>query len=71
GGTNLITPESEEGAVNIVGATKHPMVVGDKIFMSAEGIPRDEGDVQLVGSKWRMVHRSRFKWDLDLVNVLE
>ncbi|KAK2392107.1 hypothetical protein QL285_065502 [Trifolium repens] len=63
-GTELATPESEEEAVNLVGATKHPMVVGDKIFMRAEGIPRDEGEVQLAGSKWRMVPMSRFKWDL-------
>ncbi|MCI72557.1 hypothetical protein A2U01_0093820, partial [Trifolium medium] len=36
--------------VNLVGATKHPMVVGGKIFMSVEGIARDEGEVQLAGS---------------------
>ena len=42
------------------------MVVGDKIFMRAEGIPRDEEEVILVvlamvvGSKWK---RSKFKWD--------
>ncbi|MCI89592.1 hypothetical protein A2U01_0110881, partial [Trifolium medium] len=31
------------------------------------GIPRDRLLwVQLAGSKWRMVPRSRFKWDLDL-----
>ncbi|MCI74628.1 hypothetical protein A2U01_0095892, partial [Trifolium medium] len=53
--TDLATPGAKEGAVNLVGATKHPMVVGGKIFMSAEGIPRDEGEVQLAGSKWRMV----------------
>ena len=41
-GTELATPESEEEAVNLV-ATKSPMVVGCKIFMRAEGIPRDEG----------------------------
>ncbi|CAJ2659843.1 unnamed protein product [Trifolium pratense] len=69
--TDLATPGAEEGAVNLVGATKHPMVVGGKIFMRAEGIPRDEGEVQLVGSKWRMVPRSRFKWDLDLAGDLE
>ncbi|MCI53451.1 hypothetical protein A2U01_0074698, partial [Trifolium medium] len=41
--------------------------------MRAKGILRDEEDeVQLaglarvVGSKWRLVPRSRFKWDLDL-----
>jgi hypothetical protein len=62
--TELNTPGVEEVAVNLVGATKHPMVVGDKIFMRAEGIPRDEGEVQLAGSKWRMVPMSRFKWDL-------
>ncbi|MCI79343.1 hypothetical protein A2U01_0100614, partial [Trifolium medium] len=38
--TDLITPGAEEGAVNLVGA---PMVVEGKIFMRAEGIPRDEG----------------------------
>ncbi|MCI84020.1 hypothetical protein A2U01_0105296, partial [Trifolium medium] len=42
---------AEEGAVNLVGATKHPMVVRGMIFMRAEGILRDEGEVQLVGSK--------------------
>ena len=68
--TELNTPGVEEVAVNLVGATKHPMVVGDKIFMRAEGIPRDEGEVQLVGSKWRMVPMSRFKWDLDLAGDL-
>ncbi|PNX98555.1 hypothetical protein L195_g021805 [Trifolium pratense] len=47
------------------------MVVGGKIFMRAEGIPRNEGNVQLAGSKWRMVPRSRFKWDLDLAGDLE
>ncbi|PNX78278.1 hypothetical protein L195_g034255 [Trifolium pratense] len=71
GGTDLITPESEEGAVNLVSATKHPMVVGGKIFMMAEGIPRDEGEEQLVGSRWRVVPKSRFKWDLDLAGDLE
>ncbi|MCI86639.1 hypothetical protein A2U01_0107920, partial [Trifolium medium] len=30
------------------------------------GIPRDEGKVQLAGSKWRMVPGARFKWDFDL-----
>ncbi|PNX64657.1 hypothetical protein L195_g054130 [Trifolium pratense] len=54
GGTNLITPESKEGAVNLVGVTKHPMVVGGKIFMRAEGISRDEGEVQLARSRWRI-----------------
>ncbi|PNX71004.1 hypothetical protein L195_g057960 [Trifolium pratense] len=39
--------------------------------MRAEGIPRDEGEVRLAGSKWRMVPRSRFKWDLNLVGDLE
>ncbi|MCI04168.1 hypothetical protein A2U01_0025212, partial [Trifolium medium] len=49
-------------AVNLVGATKNPMVVGGKIFMRTEGIQRDEGnEVQLAGSKWRPVPRSRFK----------
>ncbi|MCI97702.1 hypothetical protein A2U01_0119003 [Trifolium medium] len=47
------------------------MVVGGKIFMRAEGIPRDEGEVQLAGNKWMMVHRSRFKWDLDLAGDVE
>ncbi|MCI96236.1 hypothetical protein A2U01_0117536, partial [Trifolium medium] len=61
----------EEGAVNLVGATKHPMVVGGKIFIRAEGISRNEGEVQLVGSKWRIVPRLRFKWDLDLAGDLE
>jgi hypothetical protein len=42
--TKLITPGSEEEAVNLVGATKNPTVVGDKIFMRAKGIPRDEGN---------------------------
>ena len=46
------------------------MVVGDKIIMRAEGIPRDEGEVQLAGSKWRMVPMSRFMWDLDLAGDL-
>ncbi|KAK2368030.1 hypothetical protein QL285_081262 [Trifolium repens] len=69
-GTELATPGSEEEAVSLVGATKHPMVVGDMIFMKAEGIPRDEGEVQLAGSKWRMVPMSRFKWDLDLAGDL-
>jgi hypothetical protein len=68
--TELNTPGVEEVAVNLVGATKHPMVVGDKIFMRAEGIPRDEGEAQLVGCKWRMVPMSRFKWDLDLTGDL-
>ena len=54
----MTSSKAEEGAVNLVGATKHPMVVGDKIFMRAEGIPRDEGEVQLVGSKWRLTPRS-------------
>ncbi|PNX56082.1 hypothetical protein L195_g049696, partial [Trifolium pratense] len=40
GGTKLTTLEAEEGAVNLVGATKHPMVVGGKIFMRAEDNPR-------------------------------
>ncbi|MCI70290.1 hypothetical protein A2U01_0091553, partial [Trifolium medium] len=31
------------------------MVVGCKIFMRAEDIPKDEGKVQLAGGKWRMV----------------
>ncbi|KAK2420496.1 hypothetical protein QL285_031218 [Trifolium repens] len=63
-GTELATPESEEVAVNLVGATKNSMVVGGKIFMRAEGIPRDEEEVILVvlamvvGSKWK---RSGFK----------
>ena len=39
----MTSSKAEEGAVNLVGATKHPMVVGCKIFMRAEGIPRDEG----------------------------
>ncbi|MCI39520.1 hypothetical protein A2U01_0060752, partial [Trifolium medium] len=69
--TNLITPGAEEGTVNLVGATKHPMIVGINIFMRAEGIPRDEGEVHLAGSKWRMVLRSRFKWDFDLAGDLE
>ncbi|MCI96495.1 hypothetical protein A2U01_0117795, partial [Trifolium medium] len=30
-----------------MGATKHPMVVGCKIFIRAEGIPRDEGRYSL------------------------
>ncbi|MCI97213.1 hypothetical protein A2U01_0118514, partial [Trifolium medium] len=38
-----------------MGATKHPMVVGGNIFMRAKGIPRDDGEVQLAGSKWRMM----------------
>ncbi|MCI88084.1 hypothetical protein A2U01_0109370, partial [Trifolium medium] len=63
--------ETGEGAVNLMGATKHPMVMRGKIFMRAEGIPRDERDVQLTGSKWRMVPRARFKWDLDLAGDLE
>ncbi|WJX12785.1 hypothetical protein P8452_03241 [Trifolium repens] len=69
----LKTPGVEEVAVNLVGATKNPMVVGAKIFMRAEGIPRDEEEVILVvlamvvGSKWK---RSRFKWDLDLAGDL-
>ncbi|KAK2421314.1 hypothetical protein QL285_031959 [Trifolium repens] len=43
------------------------MVVGCKIFMRPEGIPRDEDEVilvvlaRVVGSKRK---RSRFKWDL-------
>jgi hypothetical protein len=51
----LNTPGVEEVAVNLVGAAKHPMVVGHKIFMRAEDFLRDEGDVQLAGNKWRMV----------------
>ena len=48
------------------------MVVGGKIFMRAEGIPRDEGkEAMLAGSKWRLTPRSRFKWDLDLAGDLE
>jgi hypothetical protein len=49
------------------------MVVECKIFMRAEGIPRDEEEVILVllkmvvGSKWK---KSRFKWDLDLTDDL-
>ncbi|MCI77364.1 hypothetical protein A2U01_0098634, partial [Trifolium medium] len=39
--TNLATSGAEEGVVNLVGAAKHPIVVGGKIFMRAEGIPRD------------------------------
>ena len=40
-------------------ATKNPMVVGGKIFMRAEGIPRDEGkEAMLAGSKWRLTSRS-------------
>jgi hypothetical protein len=41
--------------------------------MRAEGIPRDEEEVQLVvlarvvGSKWK---RSRFKWDLELAGEI-
>ncbi|GAU38535.1 hypothetical protein TSUD_320070 [Trifolium subterraneum] len=63
-GIEVITLESQEEAVSLV-ATKNPMVVGGKIFMRAEGIPRDEGkEVILAGSKWRLVPRSRFKWDL-------
>ncbi|KAK2442835.1 alpha carbonic anhydrase [Trifolium repens] len=70
-GTELATPESEEEAVNLV-ATKSPMVVECKIFMRAEGIPRDEGkEAMLAGSKWRLTPRSRFKWDLDLAGDLE
>jgi hypothetical protein len=37
------------------------MVVADKIFLWAEGIPMDEGEVQLARSKWRMMPRSKFK----------
>ncbi|PNX82271.1 hypothetical protein L195_g038300 [Trifolium pratense] len=37
------------------------MVVRGKIFIRAEGILRDEGEVQLAGSKWRMVPRTKFK----------
>ncbi|MCI45812.1 hypothetical protein A2U01_0067051 [Trifolium medium] len=76
--TDLITPWAEESAVNLVGLPKNPMVVGGKIFMRAEGILRDDGnDVMLaglamvVGSKWRLVPSSRFKWGLDLANDLE
>ncbi|MCI78687.1 hypothetical protein A2U01_0099958, partial [Trifolium medium] len=47
------------------------MVVGGKILMRAEGISRDERKVQLAGIRWRMIPRSRFKWDLDLVGDLE
>ncbi|MCI82735.1 hypothetical protein A2U01_0104009, partial [Trifolium medium] len=39
--------------------------------MRAEGIPSDEGEVQLAGSRSRMVPRSRFKCDLDLAGDLE
>ncbi|MCI41708.1 hypothetical protein A2U01_0062942 [Trifolium medium] len=63
--TDLITPGAEEGAVNLVGLPKNPMVMGDKIFMRAEGILRDEGNevmlaglTMVVGSKWRLVPRS-------------
>ncbi|MCI89051.1 hypothetical protein A2U01_0110339, partial [Trifolium medium] len=35
------------------------MVVGGNIFMRAEGISRDEGEVQLAGNRWRMVPRLR------------
>jgi hypothetical protein len=73
--TGLITPGAEEVAVNLVGLPKNPKVVLGKIFMTAEGIPRDEEvKVQLVilamvvGSKWK---GSRFKWDLDLAGDLE
>ncbi|MCI67619.1 hypothetical protein A2U01_0088878, partial [Trifolium medium] len=52
--------------------------VGGKIFMRAEDIPRDEGKevmfaglAMVVGSKWRLMSRSRFKWDLDLAGDLE
>ncbi|MCI22433.1 hypothetical protein A2U01_0043609, partial [Trifolium medium] len=62
----LASPESEEGAMNLV-TTKNSWVVGGKIFMRAEGIPTDEeNEVVLAGSKWRLTPRSRFKWDLDL-----
>ena len=70
----MTSSEAEEGAVNLVGATKNPMVVGRKIFIRAVGIPRDEDEVILVvlamvvGSKWK---RSRFKWDLDLPVILD
>ena len=69
----MTSSEAEGGAVNLVGATKNPMVVGCKIFMRAEGILRDEEEVilvvlaRVVGSKWK---RSRFKWDLDLAGDL-
>ncbi|PNX86485.1 hypothetical protein L195_g042563 [Trifolium pratense] len=52
GGTELTTLEAEEGAVNLVGATKHPIVVGGKIFMRAEDILRDEGELQEVRKIW-------------------
>ncbi|MCI71372.1 hypothetical protein A2U01_0092635, partial [Trifolium medium] len=37
--------------VNLVGATKHPMVVGGKIIMREEGIPRDEGEFKEDGEQ--------------------
>ncbi|PNY01745.1 hypothetical protein L195_g025046 [Trifolium pratense] len=46
GRTDLATPGAKEGAVNLVGATKHPMIVGGKIFMRVKVIPRDEGEVK-------------------------
>jgi hypothetical protein len=64
--------------VKLVGLPEIPMVVGGKIFMRAEGISRDEevevklvGLEMVVGSKWRLVQRSRFKCDLDLAYCLE
>jgi hypothetical protein len=64
--TEMITQGTKDGTV------------GNKIFTRAEGIPRDKGvEVQLVvlakvvGSKWRMIPRSRFEWDLDLAGDLE
>ena len=51
--------------MNLV-ATKSPMVVGGKIFMRAEGIPRDEGkEAMLAGSKWRLTPRS-WSWPVIL-----
>ncbi|MCI81213.1 hypothetical protein A2U01_0102486, partial [Trifolium medium] len=44
---------------------------GGKIFMRADCILRDEREVQLEGSRWKMVPRSRFKWDMDLAGDLE
>ncbi|MCI61333.1 hypothetical protein A2U01_0082590, partial [Trifolium medium] len=59
---------AEDGSVNLVGLPKNPMVMGDKIFKRAKDIPRDEGNevmiaglTMVVGSKWRLVPKSRFK----------
>jgi hypothetical protein len=59
-------PRDEEVVVHLVGLRR---VVGCKRKNQTEKLESKTMDV--VGSKWRLVSRSRFKWDLNLIWCLE